>query len=137
MKQMPETLIRVLADPTNPGQFFACCGLLELADRFWGEAEGWFENCAFNIRPTTESGIEPSLAVLLRAVAQTSLHQVDPTDDLSSPIEIAAPFDLRLDWWKDKRTGGDRLKVWAGSNSNVRIARAMQRVLQQEDLQND
>ena len=25
--------IRVNVDPTNPGQFFACCGLLELADR--------------------------------------------------------------------------------------------------------
>ncbi|TWW08183.1 hypothetical protein E3A20_26890, partial [Planctomyces bekefii] len=23
----------VNVDPTNPGQFFACCGLLELADR--------------------------------------------------------------------------------------------------------
>ena len=25
----------VNVDPTNPGQFFACCGLLELADRLW------------------------------------------------------------------------------------------------------
>ncbi len=25
--------------PTNPGQFFACCGLLELADRLWPGAE--------------------------------------------------------------------------------------------------
>lgn len=35
--------IRIHVDPTNPGQFFACCGLLELANRLWGEAEGWFE----------------------------------------------------------------------------------------------
>ena len=27
--------IRIAVDPTNPGQFFACCGLLELADRLW------------------------------------------------------------------------------------------------------
>ncbi len=32
----------VNVDPTNPGQFFACCGLLELADRLWPGAEGWF-----------------------------------------------------------------------------------------------
>ena len=32
----------VAVDPTNPGQFFACCGLLELADRLWPGAEGWF-----------------------------------------------------------------------------------------------
>lgn len=36
--------IRINVDPTNPGQFFACCGLLELADRLWGGAEGWFES---------------------------------------------------------------------------------------------
>lgn len=35
--------IRVGVDLTNPGQFLACCGLLELADRHWNGAEGWFE----------------------------------------------------------------------------------------------
>jgi CRISPR-associated protein Csb3 len=30
-------------DPLNPGHFVACCGVLELADRAWGGAEGWFE----------------------------------------------------------------------------------------------
>ncbi len=49
----PEPSIRVTVDPMNPGQFFACCGLLELADRLWKEAEGWFENAAFCLRPTS------------------------------------------------------------------------------------
>jgi CRISPR-associated protein Csb3 len=35
--------ISVNVDVTNPGQFFACCGLLELADRLWPGAEGWFD----------------------------------------------------------------------------------------------
>ena len=39
-----EAAIRVHVEPSNPGQFFACCGLLELADRLWGGAEGWFED---------------------------------------------------------------------------------------------
>jgi len=38
-----EPSIRVRVDVSNPGQFFACCGLLELADRLWPGAEGWFE----------------------------------------------------------------------------------------------
>jgi CRISPR-associated endonuclease/helicase Cas3 len=38
----PEPTIRVAVDLTNPGQFFACCGLLELADRLWPGAAGWF-----------------------------------------------------------------------------------------------
>lgn len=39
----PEASIRVQVDVSNPGQFFACCGLLELADRIWPGAEGWFD----------------------------------------------------------------------------------------------
>jgi CRISPR-associated protein Csx14 len=42
MSQVREPNIHLRVDPTNPGQFFACCGLLELADRLWGGAEGWF-----------------------------------------------------------------------------------------------
>ena len=39
----PQPSIRVKVDVTNPGQFFACCGLLELADRLWPGVEGWFD----------------------------------------------------------------------------------------------
>jgi len=35
--------IQIPVDLTNPGQFFACCGLLELADRLWPGTVGWFE----------------------------------------------------------------------------------------------
>jgi len=39
----PEPSFSVNVDVSNPGQFFACCGLLELADRLWPGAEGWFD----------------------------------------------------------------------------------------------
>jgi CRISPR-associated protein Csb3 len=38
----PAPSFSVNVDVTNPGQFFACCGLLELAHRLWPGAEGWF-----------------------------------------------------------------------------------------------
>src|SRR3954471_22547111 len=41
--------ITVPVDYTNPGQFFACCGLLELADRLWPGVEGWFADGQFCI----------------------------------------------------------------------------------------
>lgn len=41
----PEPSFSIHADVTNPGQFFACCGLLELAHRRWPGAEGWFDAC--------------------------------------------------------------------------------------------
>jgi len=119
--------IRVKVDPTNPGQFFACCGLLELADRFWGEAEGWFEQDEFLI---TTGGTLPEI---IGALSLVELHQVDHRDDTASPIEIGQPFRLlRLDWWHDERSGGKELKVWAGTMESVRIARAMQRALRDE-----
>lgn len=37
----PSFIVHV--DATNPGQFFACCGLLELAHRLWPGVEGWFD----------------------------------------------------------------------------------------------
>lgn len=57
MTPSPEPAIRVGVDPTNPGQYFACCGLLELADRFWDGAEGWFSNEGdhFFVRPISAS----------------------------------------------------------------------------------
>lgn len=47
----PEPSFSVPVDVTNPGQFFACCGLLELAQRLWPGAEGWFstDTMVFNI----------------------------------------------------------------------------------------
>lgn len=39
----PKASFSVNVDVTNPGQFFACCGLLELAHRLWPGTEGWFE----------------------------------------------------------------------------------------------
>src|SRR5262249_15640683 len=37
----PSFCVRV--DVTNAGQFFACCGILELTHRLWPGAEGWFD----------------------------------------------------------------------------------------------
>jgi CRISPR-associated protein Csb3 len=52
MSQLVDSTLRVRVAPANPGQFFACCGLLELADRLWNGAEGWFEEdgCGFRVR---------------------------------------------------------------------------------------
>lgn len=53
----------VNVDPTNPGQFFACCGLLELADRLWPGAEGWFADGQFHVNG--DADLHTLLAVLV------------------------------------------------------------------------
>lgn len=110
---------RVQVDVTNPGQFFACCGLLELSTRLAGDAKGHFERGYFIV------AAECTLSELLDRWTSTELIQVDADDNASSPIRLPAPFDLRLDWWKDEDAGGRELKVWAGTMQSVRIAQAM------------
>jgi len=113
--------MRVKLDATNPGQFFACCGLLELADRLWNGAEGWFENGHFHIKGGD------TLSKLIQSVSTAELVQIDPDDNTSSPLELGEPFRrLRLDWWQDALSGGREMKVWAGTMESGRIARAMQ-----------
>ena len=73
MSKTPEPAIRVRVNPTNPGQFFACCGLLELADRLWGRAEGWFEGSSnyFCIRSEHDGNV--STGVLFEELVQCKL----------------------------------------------------------------
>jgi CRISPR-associated protein Csb3 len=119
--------IRLKIDPTNPGQFFACCGLLEFAHRLFENASGYFEGAEFNI---TGSG---SLNELLNAVKSVKFEpSILPDDDdddddadgegddVVQPLEIISPIKLRLDWWQDKT-----LKTWAGSMKVHLIAAAM------------
>jgi CRISPR-associated protein Csb3 len=67
------SMMRVRVDPGNPGQFFACCGLLELAERVGG-AEGWFERSGktFCVQAINRSAEFTALTVL-QSVASCQL----------------------------------------------------------------
>jgi CRISPR-associated protein Csb3 len=121
----------IRVDLANPGQFFACCGLLELANRLWPAAVGWFDETSFRIHSEGKANI----GELVRRVVAADLDQIDSNNETSSPIQIRDPFHLRLDWWEDERAGGKELKVWAGSMRGVRIARAMQAKMSEEECQ--
>lgn len=129
---MPPTTadVRVNVTSANPGQFFACCGLLELADRLWLGAEGWFEESQFCL--TRTSAASP-LSNLIETISGGSIATIEPTDsnaddegELAWPLLFAlGDIRLLLNWWRDHRSGGDALKVWAGSMHAGRIASAM------------
>lgn len=125
----PEPSIRVKVDVTNPGQFFACCGLLELADRLWPGAEGWFEERLFCIACGGE------LDSLIKELCNVELIQVDPNNKTASPIAFGTPIaGLYLDWWFDEMAGGKKMKVWAGTMESVKIARALQLTMHDEQF---
>lgn len=117
--------IRIETNPMNPGQYFACCGLLEVADRLWNGAEGWFEADRFRIE-AAKSGA--SLEQLLIAARDFRLAEQGAASggaeegerDATQSLAIVWPVSLRLDWWKDTS-----LKTWAGSMDARRIFLAL------------
>ena len=130
-----ESPIRLTVDPTNPGQFFACCGLLELADRLWSGAEGWFEHGKFCIAC---GGTLNKLLAAAKAVTIASMGGETDSDDEQeddddteketvTPVELLSPFKLRLDWWSDRS-----MKTWAGSMNVHFIAIAMAKAIDSE-----
>ena len=144
--------ITIPVDLTNPGQFFACCGLLELADRLWPGAEGWFAHDHFMIAGPSLCSLTIMLEKLsASAVANTMTPvQIDRLVDLTAmkkrkeitpnqeeekkeleslqrelPIVISGAVSFRVDWFVDEYSGGSRFKTWAGQQSVLNIATAM------------
>lgn len=111
-------MIRFGVGPANPGQFFGCCGVFEVAQRLWPHATAHFDGSQFVV----SQGDLPSL---IAQVAQAPLEVLEPANQTSSALRLAGPFDLRLDWWKVERG----LKTWAGRMSVDRIALSLQRDL--------
>jgi CRISPR-associated protein Csx14 len=124
--------ITVKVDVTNPGQVFACCGLLELADRLWPGAEGWFADQTFCIVAADHS---ISLVDLLNETRSMQFDVGDDSDagnddeDDDGDVLPVNPILLKwkdgrnaihLDWWSDKS-----IKPWAGSMKERIILRAM------------
>jgi CRISPR-associated protein Csx14 len=132
-----EPSISVNVDVTNPGQFFACCGLLELADRLWPGAEGWFEGITFCLAGDfAGSSADQMLATLLHC--PEFLPEVTKKSSLGGSTLKLLPFTLtfpssvlRIDWWRDEtRPPGKgsaetcargEFKTWAGNQSPQQI----------------
>jgi len=126
-------LVDFEVDPLNPGQFFACCALLELASRLWTGVEGRFDKTdrTFLLKmPGTR-------AELMTAIANAKLEPIDPDDATSTPIRIGAPFrPLDIDWWVNDQTGARDFKVWAGTMRSFEIAVALQTSLRSKEFHN-
>lgn len=150
--------ITIELDAANPGHFFACCGLLELAGRRWPDTEGWFSGGDFCMAPhceiadcstkslidglaqceirNTVSSAEVQRRNLLKALGAKKLTARESLEKKEleklwreSPLILGSPFDLRVDWFLDDLAGGSRFKTWAGQQSVIDIALAMQRAV--------
>lgn len=134
--------IRINVDLSNPGQFFACCGLFDLADRMWPEADviGMFKPTHFELWPKSS---DSSLRQIIDTFVSVKVQQLDLDDDAASPLYLGKPFNLRLDWWQKlpgpNKTiidlgGGGQLKPWAGKQFAPLIFRLMKSACEGIDL---
>ena len=129
----PAPTASLAVNPANPGHYFACCGLFELAARLSPGALAWFEQDSATRQWRFHLANTSSLEVLLEKIIVAEIFALDPDDATASPIFIDAPFNLRVDWWKTAGSATSALKVWAGTMEAPRIARAMQKAIRPED----
>lgn len=110
--------------PANPGHYFACCGLFELAARLSPDALAWFEQDPATCQWRFHLAHTPPLADLLEKITTAEIKCLDETDNHSA-IEIALPCVLRLDWWRYENRGIGKLKTWAGRQGAFSILAAL------------
>ena len=134
-----ELSIRV--DATNPGQFFASCGLFELADRLSPGAEGWFDGSSFVVA----SGVDLTgvLTALIAAppIALAFVGNELPVKPLIAPLGLALgagqAIDLVLDAWMTvslqrnqiTAVGNPPWNFWSGQQTSLRIWMALRQSL--------
>jgi CRISPR-associated protein Csb3 len=120
----PEPNISVPVDLTNPGQFFACCGLLELAARIDPNASGCFREQQFVV--STKAGDFLNRFFSCEVQVGTAEMMDDNTDEKEAdddaplnphrgrilPMRLLEPFNLCLDWWNDEQAQDQKLKTW-------------------------
>lgn len=112
--------ISIAMDVTNPGQFFACCGLLELAGRFDRNATAYFEPGFFRVSADVPEILRAffDCDVTVETIADSDEEDaVEPADvdahrGRTYPMILGKPFNLRLDWWKEEPAQAQKLKTW-------------------------
>ncbi len=85
-----KSTIPVKVDFFNPGQFFACCGLLELADRLWPGAEGWFDARADGMFHIAHKDRKLDPGDLLAAIADCTLRNTMTDEQVRRREELSA-----------------------------------------------
>jgi len=140
----PQPSITVNVDVTNPGQFFACCGLLELADCLWPGADVLgsftpprFERSRFRVFSKCNLDTPKVLSALCNSqrtpvdpyrpiMASNGKLVKDPKKIKPIRLEFGTPgassgvqASLRLSWWLDELCGRQTaFKMWAAHKTS-------------------
>ncbi len=129
----PTPRVRLDVDVTNPGHYFACCGLLELAGLMWPGAEGWFESRHFCLcfRGTLRELL--TRLILDPPEEMTTIHGHTPVKPILAPLAFTfdggASSRLVIDFWvrlirhkgRVEAAGNPPWNLWSGQQTPARI----------------
>ena len=130
----PEATITIPVDLYDPGEFLACCGLLELTHRLTPagqRARGWFEETdapyhrflisAFNNDdPLT---FEKTILPLMKC----TITDKNP-DSKEGPVLLGHPFNIILDWRSPFPQNGT-IKTFAGQQDLFKIVTVLHKAV--------
>lgn len=119
--------LSITVNVANPGVFFACCGLLEVAHRLWcgGEVEGWFDVAGPSwdgqFRLCRHDGQPATVVELVQAAIKCQVDKVSVSDPKTDPIYLHHPISLQLDWWLERDGSKNLLKTWAANATSLQM----------------
>lgn len=119
-----QTIVRL--DALNPGQYFACCGLLDLLSRRTPRVRGHFQLRADAPRSgefILEGAGEEEVRQLLLEIRGGIYAPAEHAEEAIAPIQARIGTDeLELDWWLDVfREAATSLKCWGGQVTSGRL----------------
>ena len=141
---------KIPVDLFNPGQVFACLGLVEIADVLMGDTEGGFYQSDFSATRfcLRTAGDKDPVESALRFLKDAKIKVLKPSNWISEkrenvfpfpnpktsatlPIELSADgVKICVDHWGDE-TRRDKAKFWAGMGgySGAELARDAQQLI--------
>jgi len=146
-----EPNIRIPVDLTNPGQFFACCGLLELADRLWPGADvvakfdlprfdrsrfSIFSNCSINTRELVGTLLECDRTAVdpYRPIMGSNGKPVSDAKK-TKPVQLKGRVTMRLSWWLDELVGRQTdFKMWAAHKTSEGLINDMATAISLDEI---
>lgn len=140
-KEKISPTVTIAVHPANPGHYFACCGLFELAARLAADgntaepALAWFEQDSATRQWYFHLAHTPPIVDLLEQITAAEIAALNSEDRAKSALEIRlsnGKTNLRLDWWRHEGGPIGKLKPWAGNTSVRDIADDMRRTIKTE-----
>lgn len=132
----PEATVTITVDLYNPGEYFACCGLLELAHRLTkscGRVLGWFENVddllSYFSVSAFKDGVPLTLAEIVGSLKECEISTTN-SESKEGPVLLGVPFNIILDW-RSAFPQSKMIKTFAGNQNLLKIVRTLQQAIQE------